>query len=48
MMSVWVKIIANNPIDVIKTLRQGKDAHKYPSTKAAISKILSSWENYGF
>lgn len=42
------EIVANNPIDVIKTLRQGKEAHKYPSTMSAISKIWSDSGVFGF
>ena len=44
----FCSVMANNPIDVIKTLRQGKDSHKFNSTMDCVKYIMKESGPLGF
>lgn len=44
----FCSVMANNPIDVIKTLRQGKDSHKFKGTGDCIRHVMQESGPLGF
>ena len=44
----FCSVMANNPIDVIKTLRQGKDSHRFNGTMDCVKYIMKESGPLGF